>query len=290
MIPPQTEEIFMMLTNGTGEGDIMKSINNRLSRNLQEFTQLYTNELNNTLNGDLIEGVYLYGSIALGAFNEYKSDIDFIVLLKRPASVQELTSIKEIHTKMNTNHFGNRMDGVYLQANLVGKINEEQPFYPYCEEGIIDVGHWDVNHITWWVLKKHGITLQGRPIEELDIPTNWEDVMKTLNYNINHYWFNKTKEVDNFLSDDMIEFTTTTICRIICSLEKKDIFSKDAAVNECLNILPERWYPLLKEGARIRTESITKSLFFSNRIRAEECRDFILFAHQLCNEKFFVEV
>ncbi|TQR21638.1 nucleotidyltransferase domain-containing protein [Psychrobacillus vulpis] len=262
---------------------------NQLPISVQNFMQNYLNALNKNLPSNLIEGVYIYGSIALGAFNEAKSDIDFIVSLKRSANAKELEFITNVHSQMNNTEYGKRMDGVYVRASLVGKTNEELSTYLFCAEGTVSLGHWDLNHITWWILKEDGITLQGTPIAELAIPTEWIDVLNTLKYNMNQYWFNKTKNADEFLADEMVEFTTTTICRIICSLEQRDIISKDKAVNECLKTLPERWSLLLKEGARIRNDISAESFYKSNVKRAEECREFILYAHKLCNEKFFNE-
>ncbi|WP_225986102.1 nucleotidyltransferase domain-containing protein [Psychrobacillus glaciei] len=261
-------------------------MNERLPKRVQAFTQLFVGALNKHLPENIMEGVYIYGSIALGAFNEQKSDIDFIVLLKRELSDQEVGAIKAIHSQMNNYEFGKRMDGVYVQASLVGKTNEEQPMYPYCSDGKVSLGHWDVNHITWWVLKRHGIALQGTPIAELNLPTEWDDILKTLEYNVNKYWFTKTKKRYLFLFDSMIEFTTCTISRIICSLEQQAIFSKDEAVKLCLATLPEKWHLLLNEGARIRSNANKKSLYKNKIKRAKDCRDFILYTHQLYKEDF----
>lgn len=262
---------------------------NQLPVQVQSFMQKYVDLLNKNLPSDLIEGVYIYGSIALGAFNEAKSDIDFVVLLRRVVSEQEVATIQDIHVQMNKHAFGKRMDGVYIQLNTVGKTNEELSTYPYYIDGEVKVGHWDVNHITWWVLKEHGITLQGTPIRELNISTKWDDVLITLEYNMNKYWLSKTKKAYLFLFDSMIESATCTISRIICSLEQRDIFSKDKAVILCLDMLPERWHLLLKEGSRIRTKANSRSLYRSKIRRSKDCRDFILYTHQLCNKKFFIE-
>ena len=264
-------------------------MSNQLPVIVQSFMQKYVELLNKNLPSDLIEGVYIYGSIALGAFNESKSDIDFIVLLRREVSELEVATIQDIHVQMNKQPFGKRMDGVYIQLNAIGKTNEELPTYPYCIDGEVKVGHWDVNHITWLVLKEHGITLQGTPIGDLHIPTKWNDVFITLEYNMNKYWLNKTKKAYLFLFDSMVESATCTISRIICSLEQRDIFSKDKAVMLCIDMLPERWHLLLKEGSRIRTKANTKSLYKSKLKRARDCRDFILYTHQLCNKEFFIK-
>ncbi|SES30471.1 nucleotidyltransferase domain-containing protein [Psychrobacillus sp. OK032] len=264
-------------------------MSNQLPVPVQSFMQEYVELLNKHLPSDLIEGVYIYGSIALGAFNESKSDIDFIVLLRRVVSEQEVVTIQEIHVQMNKHPFGKRMDVVYIQVNAIGKTNEELPTYPYCSDGVVKIGHWDVNHITWWVLKEHGITLRGTLIGELNIPTKWEDVLKTLEYNMNEYCFSKSKKTYPFLFDSMVESATCTISRIICSLDQRDIFSKDKAVILCVDMLPERWHLLLKEASRIRTKANTKSLYKSKLKRARDCRDFILYTHQLCNTKFFTK-
>ncbi|WP_170206512.1 nucleotidyltransferase domain-containing protein [Psychrobacillus lasiicapitis] len=263
-------------------------MSNQMPMYVQSFTQNYVELLNKHLPSDLIEGVYIYGSIALGAFDEVKSDIDFIVLLSSAVNEQELSILQDIHVQMNKHAFGKRMDGLYIQASMIGKTNEELPAYPYCTDGIVEVGYWDVNHITWWILKKHGITLQGIPIGELNIPTKWDDVLETMEYNINQYWFSKSKKTYLFLSDSMVEFATCTISRIVCSLELRAILSKDEAVRLCVDMLPKRWHLLLKEGFRIRKKANTKSLYKSKLKRARDCRDFILYTHQLCNENFFI--
>ena len=263
-------------------------VGSQMPRHVQSFMQNYVELLNKHLPSDLVEGVYIYGSIALGAFDEAKSDIDFIVLLRRAVNEQELAMLQDIHVQMNKYALGKRMDGLYTQASMIGKTNEELLAYPYCTDGIVEVGYWDVNHITWWVLKEHGITLQGIPIGDLNIPTKWDDVLKTLAYNMNNYWFNKSKKTYLFLSDGMVEFAACTISRIICSLELRAILSKDEAVRLCIDLLPERWHLLLKEGSRIRLKANTKSLYKSKLKRAKDCRDFILYTHQLCNEKFFI--
>lgn len=261
-----------------------------LPKSLHNVMQIFLQELNANLPKSLVEGVYLYGSIALGAFDEEKSDVDFIVLLKREATDQEIEIIKDIHIQLSKGHLGSRMDGMYIQATDLSKGNEAMHPYPFCAEGVVRVGHWDINHITWWVLKNHGIVLQGTAIQELQISTEWEDVLETLKYNINQYWYEKTKEIPDSVPDEVVEAVTATICRILYSLEYQQIISKKEALGKGLSMLPDVWQPLLKEGMRIRALEQYPSLFDTEKSRAEACRDFILYAHKICNERYFQEV
>lgn len=261
-----------------------------IPRSVHNLMQVYLQQLNTHLPKNLIEGVYLYGSIALGAFDEKKSDIDFIVLLKRTATEQEVEIIKDIHNQLSKEDLGSRMDGMYIQTPDISKGNEAMHPYPYCSEGVVKVGHWDINHVTWWVLKNNGIVLLGTDIQELKVSTEWEDFLGTLKYNINQYWYEKTKEIQDSLSDEIVEAVTSTICRILHSLEYEQIISKKEALAKGLSMLPNVWHPLLKEGMRIRVLEKSPSLFDTENSRAEACRNFILYAHRICNERYFQEV
>lgn len=255
-----------------------------------ELMQVFLHLLHTNFSEDLVEGVYVYGSTAIGAFEREKSDIDFVVLLKRAVSKKEIEALKRVHFQLTKEKFGKRLDGMYILKDDIGKTNDALAPYPYCSEGSIEMGHWDINHITWWVLKNHGIVLQGTSIKELNIATKWEDVSETLKYNINEYWYSKTKEVWDSVSDEMVEFTTTTICRILYSLNNKEIISKKIALEVGLATLPECWQPLLMEGLRIRGSIQTQSLFDTESLRAEACRDFVLYAYESCNDRYFLEV
>lgn len=262
----------------------------KIPMEIQPLMQAFLQLLHTKLSRDLVEGVYMYGSIAMGAFEKQKSDIDFVVLLTRAASEKEVEELKEIHLQLANIKWGNRLDGMYISKEDIGKTNKDLSPYPYCSEGILQVGYWDINHITWWVVREHGIVLQGTPIKELQILTNWNDVINTLKYNINEYWYSKAKEGSNSVSDEMVEFTTTAICRILYSLHNQKIISKKIALEIGVDTLPERWKPLLMEGLRIRTSKGSPSFFKTEISRAEACRDFVIYAHQLCNDRYFLEV
>lgn len=268
-----------------GEGLMEQS----LPRVIHPLMQAFLHLLSTYFSKDLIEGVYIYGSTALGAFEQEKSDIDFLVLLKRTANKQEIDILKDIHIQLTNENLGAKLDGMYILKDDIGKTNDNLAPYPYCSDGCLEIGRWDINHITWWILKEYGIVLQGTPIKKLNIATKWEDVYDTLKYNINEYWYSKVKEIRISVSDETVESLTTTICRILYSLENRQIISKKRALEIGLKTLPECWHLLLKEGWRIRMSETTQSLFETEILRAAACRDFVLYAHKTCEESYFLE-
>lgn len=121
-----------------------------LPQEVHKLMQVFLHLLNTYLTKDLIKGVYIYGSTAIGAFEQEKSDIDLIVLLKRTANKKEIEILDDIHVQLTNENLGARMDGMYILKADIGKTNNVLAPYPYYSDGSLEVGHWDINHITWW--------------------------------------------------------------------------------------------------------------------------------------------
>jgi predicted nucleotidyltransferase len=73
-----------------------------------------------------IYGVYLYGSIALGAYEEAVSDIDVIALTQGAWSSRELDQLAKLHQKlMREYEIGRRLDVIYVPVSRLGKSGLE---------------------------------------------------------------------------------------------------------------------------------------------------------------------
>ena len=56
----------------------------------------FANAVSRELRGNLV-GVYLTGSLSYDAFEYRSSDIDFTVVVQRPVSHMELSSLQQLH-------------------------------------------------------------------------------------------------------------------------------------------------------------------------------------------------
>jgi hypothetical protein len=259
----------------------------KIPNDLQNFIAYFTRNLVNEF-GDIISGIYIYGSLAMSAYHEGTSDIDFIVLLRKEMTAEELIRLKRVHEKTNDeSHYGKQLDGMYLQLTDTNKNSSKLSPYPYCSDGKITTGHYDVNAVTWWTLKHHGITLYGIPSEKLEIEVKWTDIEENMKGNINHYWSDKLKKPYLFLSAEMAEFTILTLCRIICSLETKEIVSKIEAAERLLLKLPEKWHRIMKEGIIIKNQG--ESLYKNRLHRAIDCHGFLKYVIEYCQLHYFRE-
>ena len=249
---------------------------------LLQYAELLQTEL-----PDAFHSVHLYGSIALGAYDDQKSDIDFVTTINRSLTADELSRLKNVHRRLlRSSPLAKRMDGMYIRLEDVGKVNGELQPYPCCASGTFKPSaYWDMNHITWWTLKHHAIPVAGRELQPL-IRTDWRDVSDTLKYNIEDYWAQKAKKRLYFLLDEWVESAVLTLCRIEYTLQEQHIISKAGAGEYALAALPAQWHPLVNEALRIRTGSGTAA-FSSRWGRAKTTQQFLMERIRFCKEHYF---
>jgi hypothetical protein len=180
---------------------------------------------------DLTEACYLHGSIpqrgryanALDAFNERLSDIDFITVLRRNPTPQEIIHIEKIHQILSTTHPNWKLDGSYLQWHDLGRLADAIDPSPYVADGVFhSQGYRDINSVTWWVLKHDGIAILGASPQTLSFTVSWDKLVARMYDNLNSYWRNWTRSPIRFFQL-LTDYGYLT--RSISNLFKLDTFS-----------------------------------------------------------------
>ena len=238
----------------------------------------------NFLDGKIV-GVYVYGSIALGAFHIETSDVDFVAVLNDSVNEAEKQQLVELHKKMSESTLGKRMDGMYIPLADLGKYNHEINEYVYCADGKADIGHWDINAVTWWTLKNQGITVIGKEVEDLPFQIKWDDVVNTMKYNVEQYWSEKAKQPYLFFIEEWVESAVVTMGRILYTLDHKTIVSKDRGLQYLLERSAKEWEPLLKEVERMRYDPKEKKKLSIWR-RADMTKRYLLSMIEECRRKW----
>ncbi|MEW8957109.1 aminoglycoside adenylyltransferase domain-containing protein, partial [Clostridium sp.] len=162
--------------------------------------------------------------------------------------------------------------------------------YIYFENGRLHKpGYYDINYVTWWTLKHNGIGINSPKVSDLDIKVNWEDILSAMNYNLNSYWKSKLNKKIIFMLDSWVEFSILTLCRIVNTLENKEINSKLASANRTLNIINKEFNTIILEAIRIREGKDKKSLYRSKIKRSKDVKRFIESSIDYCNSKYNLE-
>ncbi len=218
----------------------------------------YTLRLEREIPG-FVTAFYLTGSIALDSFNPRFSDIDFISILSRRATPGDMDSILKIHHVVEGQSPKWKMEGIYLQAGDLGRLEKDVEPYPSYHDGKLRWSRgYEVNPVTWWILKERGVAVIGPDPQELPIALDIDRLLGWMGENLNTYWAGWTRWPRArlvLLSDFGIQWTVLGVLRQFYTFREKAIVAKTQAGEYALACLPERWHWLIREAIALREGS-----------------------------------
>ncbi|MBA2941128.1 DUF4111 domain-containing protein [Paenibacillus sp. CGMCC 1.16610] len=214
-----------------------------------------------------ITAIYLYGSVALKDYIEGSSDIDFIAIVREPFSQTDVQAIIEAHKEVEAAIPNTDIMGAYiLFEDLNRKQGDIKPLLTYFDKQIHRDGRGaDLNPITWWIVKKHGIRVYGSEITfnyDLDKDTLLSYVIN----NLNSYWsgwitrleqklqtvLEAQQELESQQLDQAIEWCALGMLRQLFTLKEQDISSKVGAGRYGLQHVPDKWHGIIEEAIAIK--------------------------------------
>ncbi|HEU4326509.1 MAG TPA: aminoglycoside adenylyltransferase domain-containing protein [Roseiflexaceae bacterium] len=234
----------------------------------------------------LLEGLYLHGSVALGAYLPGRSDIDFIAVTSRRCTPDDIAALTQVHAALLRRHPAPQLEGGYLQWQDLGLLEDTIPPHPHIHDGVLHPsGFHDINHVTWWVLKQHGLAVLGPPADQLAIEVDWDDLLARMHHNLNSYWagfISRPSRMLWLLDDSGIQWTVLGVLRQFYTFRERAITTKIGAGHYGLLHLPPQWHGLIREAIDIR-EGRGGSFGRSRLVRAFVARAFLQLIVTACN-------
>ena len=253
--------------------------NDSIPELLKPLLNTYITALQRELPG-MVEGVYLHGSIALHSFNDSLSDVDFITVVSRRCTAQDIQKLVEIHQQIENAYPRWPLQGSYLQWHDLGQFAESIEPAPYYTDGILyPAGHHDINAVTWWLLKNKGIALVGPNSHTLNFSVDWDVVVDKMHQNMNEYWATFTRSPSRmvwFFGDYGVQWTVLGVLRQYYTFREHDITSKIGAGEYALKHVPQKWQRIIQEAINIRNRT-PDSLYRSRINRAVDAFRFMKF-------------
>lgn len=242
-----------------------------------------------------IQSIYIYGSTALNAYVNGSSDIDFLVFVNRTLNSSDIQSIAEAHTLVEVEFPNLDIMGAYIRQEDAGKASDDIPAFPKYHEKTLDFnGSGDINPVTWWVLKKHGICIYGQPIN-FEYQISSYELVQYVFENMNTYWVGWIERLENALSlidkieptnveqikqlDFAVEWCTLGMLRQYYSIRECDVISKVAAGEYGLKRLPNRWHGLVREAIAMKRLE-PKREYSSHLQRLRDLVELLRFIHK----------
>lgn len=232
--------------------------------------------------GDTLTGIYVHGSIAFGCFVWEHSDIDFLVVVRRPVSVQtklallaalerlrpaapqkglEMSVVLEEHCRHFVYptpyelHFSNAWLGRYLENPLLLCGDDEKADPDLAA------------HFT--VIKHTGIALLGRPIPEVfgDVPR--AAYLDSIRLDI--------QNAREHIREDPV-YVILNLCRVLAYLEEGLVLSKAQGGAWGLRRLSAKHHPVIESALRAYTQKAAKAP--ASQAEASFCGDMLARIYQ----------
>ena len=263
-------------------------IDRRIPEPVQPIIKDYVRLIEQRLVG-LINGSYILGSIALGEFNEYFSDIDFITVLSHRTSPIDLEHLRKIHQSIERTYPRWKMSGSYVQASDLGKRGDALKLYPHFHDGVLyPTIHNAINSVTWWELKNRGVSIVGTAPGTLPFAVNWDVLITEMRENLNTYWRSWTRHPRRFVvlySNWGIQWAVLGVLRQFFTFRENSITTKVKAGEYALDCFPRRWHPIIQEAINIR-QGQEGSSYRSRFGRMVQTVRFLNYVIDTCNGQF----
>lgn len=213
--------------------------------------------------GDGLVGMYLRGSLALDAFDAETSDIDFLVVTRRPVSEAEFARLAELHERLaaSANPYAHHLEGSYIDAPAFRRFRKHERRHPSI--GVDWPLQWQ-DHRDNWVLeralmRKHAMTLLGPVPGTLIDPISDEEVRAAVRGELARRmeeWELETAPPAWLIPRNYQAFEIETMCRALYTLAMGEVSSKPVAVQWALERgLPERWDALVRDSREWRADT-----------------------------------
>lgn len=264
-----------------------------MEERLKGIVEVYSGRIKALLGNDLI-GIYLTGSVALDGYHDGKSDIDFTVVMKPPLEERQISELKIIHREILKKYPKNLFEGHYITPDVLGKsINETEPVVSYHNGKIVKDYH-GINIVTWFTLKKYGVSVCGLPAKDLHFEAPEHELLKYVINNVNSYWaqwlsqasLNISKKSIFALSKQAVEWCVSGLSRMYYTLSEKDITSKDQALGYALRHAPRQYERIIKEAQYIRTGRDQKQ-YHSRMKRRKDMIQYMDYMIRECNKLYY---
>jgi len=199
--------------------------------------------------GDNLIGLYLFGSLTYGDFNEESSDIDLMAVVEEPLNLSQLELIKKIHSDIAIKYptWATRVECSYTPVMMLSSITppeEPRPYYgentfwpeaPYGNEWIINL------YLTY----QYGQTLFGPDFKTLLKPISIREVQNAAIQDLFQEWEPKLREPNWLDNSHYQSYLVLNLCRIIYTVVQADAKSKIVAADWVKKTYPE-WSDLIQ--------------------------------------------
>lgn len=197
--------------------------------------------------GDRLIGLYLFGSLVFGGFDEDVSDIDLLAAVARDVDEAELDALRKFHDGFARDHarWHDRIEVAYLSIAALQTFKERTSRIAVISPGeplhFRDAGRdWLMN---WYLVRESDTALFGPPPHEVIAPVSRAEFIDA----VRRYARALEQRMDHLHGRKTQSYAILTMCRALYAHHTGEHASKEAAASWAQQVLPE-WAALIRDA------------------------------------------
>lgn len=217
----------------------------------------------------LVEGLYLVGSVALGEFRPYVSDVDFLAVTSAPLDKPSMAALDRVHRRLRAHRKRPAFDGYYVTWTDLTVDPGATPAGPTSHEGRFNAAPAVHGPVEWHTLAQCGVPCRGPDVGGLGVWTGTDALRRWVLDNLDIYWGRLRHAGDRLpslyglasLTPHAVVWCVTGLSRIHYTLVTGAITGKEGGAEHALAIFPVRWERIVQETLRLRRRAQRRSLY-----------------------------
>lgn len=202
--------------------------------------------------GDHFVGIYLFGSLTTGAFDQ-DSDIDVLVVTDRDVDEAQFAALDAMHRRIQAidSPWAFQLEVSYIPTDALRRFNPAHNLHPHIDRGPGET-LWLMPHDSDWqvqrqTLRERGLVIAGPPPDTLIDPIEADDLRRAILTNLREWVAGALDTPERISRQGYQTYTVLTVCRMLYTLEHGRVTSKPEAARWAQQTLGPRWVPLIEK-------------------------------------------
>ena len=212
--------------------------------------------------GSHFRGMYLSGSLALGDFAAYRSDIDYVVVTDADLSGDLLLALRAMHADFNASNspWATEVEAAYIPHDALRHYDPVHARHPHIERGAGETLDMDQLGSDWiiqrFILREHGVVVAGPDPRTIIDPIRPEDLRQSVVTLMNNWWGPMRDDPAPLFRHNIgyQVYAVLTMCRILYTLDVGAVVSKPVAARWAQGIADGRWDVLIERALAWRKD------------------------------------
>lgn len=221
---------------------------------------------------DVISGLHVVGSIALGDYQPGHSDIDVIVVTRHPLGEADVATVDAVHQRDRSKPGGSLQASYLTTSSLATNADPQVPSVSHLEGTTTYGTDFEVNPVTWRNLVRHAVAVRGTPTSKWMRDPRDADVAAFCRANLVEYWRPMAERIlDEPRPTDAstLEWVGLGPARLVHTIETGEIISKTEAGKRMLREATEAERPAFESALAIRRGDVPRDATLDPQLLAD---------------------